>query len=141
MRVFLFLFLFVLVHSGIIHLMLDRPFLPLDWEYTTVGSCSLEGTVIDFLQQSLIVSLIGTFIFFVLDIFFSKVLNFRFMKIINIVISATLYIYIFFFLTHLDEKYCEVQAMYDKYLVFYFIHFVLVSIVFYFFKRNKVGMA
>jgi hypothetical protein len=53
-------------------------------------------------------------------------------------VLAILYLYSYYFMTHLGENYCEITQTYDAYVVLYGIDFLVAYGLFYWFMKERL---
>ena len=122
LQLFSSLFLLNLLDTTFIHLQLSRPFLPMDWIYTANEPCSVGCTIaimIPILTLEFILNKIG-----IKSLYRAGVL-------------AILYLYSYYFVTHLEEHYCEITQTYDAYVVLYWVDFLVTYGLFYWFMKER----
>ena len=135
-KLFISLFLLNLLHTTFIHLQLSQPFLPSDWIYTTNGSCPVGCMVSDmFIEIFWFTSIVMMFLL-VVEFVLSKI---GIKNLYRSGVLATIYIYCYYWIIHLDASYCELPHMYDTYVVLYGVNFLVAYGVFYWLSKGEKG--
>ena len=135
-QLFFSLYLLNLLHTTFIYLQLDRPFLPSDWIYTAKGPCSVGCTISEMFIEILFFTIVMMTFIFIVKILLTKI---GVKNLYRAVVLATIYIYSYYWITHLEDSYCEITQMYNDYWCLYGVSFLVAYGLFCWSDRWEVG--
>ena len=128
------LFILNLLHTTFIHLHLSRPFLPIDWIYTANGPCSVGCTIVGMIGEIFLFTIVIMIPILTLEFILYKI---GIKSLYRAGVLAILYLYCYYFVTHIEEHYCEITQMYDAYVVWYGIDFLVAYGLLYRFMKER----
>ena len=134
LQLFISLFMLNLLYTTFIHLQLSRPFLPMGWEYTASGACSVGCSIMGMFIEIFLFTVVVMIPILTLEFILSKI---GIKRLYRAKLLTMLYLFGYYFITHIEESFCEITQMYDAYVVWYGIDFLVAYGLFYWFMKEK----